>query len=54
MIIIRTFLITHGHDTDTVHFVGPEYDEKSVYKFLVENDKMDKAIVVKQIREVKK
>lgn len=55
MLTLRTFRITlHGAPQGIVDFVGPEYDIKSVKKFLVDNDKMSREIEVKLIKEIQK
>lgn len=52
---LRTFAVTlHGTRKSTVEFIGPEFTEQAVRKFLIEVCHEDKYIVVKLIREVVK
>lgn len=55
MLTLRTFTVSIlGAHKDTVHFVGEEYDEPFVKRFLIDNEGASRDIIVKLIREVKR
>lgn len=55
MIIARTFRVTlYGEEVDTVCFIGDEYDSKAVRDFLIQNERANMDIEVKQMREIRK
>lgn len=54
MNIARSFQVSlYGELVGVVHFVGPEYDAAKVKEFLIQNERMDKDIIVKLVKENK-